>query len=108
VVSSKDGDYEIRARAIRLRRRRQNEGHDLRSGMTLVPFNKELNRLLLVATHGGTRTTRSPGQGHENLFREQLAKGVNLADEFEMNPFSDAFAKVDAAWPPSRIMRRAR
>ena len=26
-----------------------------------------------------------------------LAKGVNLADDFEVNPFSEAFQKVDAA-----------
>jgi hypothetical protein len=29
--------------------------------------------------------------------REQLARGVNLAEEFPSNPFSEAFAKVDAA-----------
>ena len=28
---------------------------------------------------------------------EQLAKGINLAADFETNPFSEPFAKVDAA-----------
>src|SRR5262249_62108724 len=28
---------------------------------------------------------------------EQLSKGINLAADFEINPFSEAFSKVDAA-----------
>ena len=28
---------------------------------------------------------------------EQLSKGVNLADDFPANPFSEAFSRVDAA-----------
>ncbi len=70
----------------------------LRSGMTLVPFNAELNRFRLVVkgapaagctvTWGGTSRTYPA---------DALAKGVNLAEDFKANPFSEAFGKVDAA-----------
>jgi len=34
-----------------------------------------------------------------------MAAGVNLAEEFPHNPFCEAFAKVDAQWPPSRLTK---
>ncbi len=37
------------------------------------------------------------GRETKTYSAEQLAKGVNLAGEFQVNPFSGAFAKVDAA-----------
>lgn len=70
----------------------------IRSGMALVPFNQDLNRLMLVVknvkaanykvTWGGTSKTYSA---------TQLWDGVNLAADFEVNPFSDAFKAVDEA-----------
>ncbi|MBC8097109.1 MAG: SGNH/GDSL hydrolase family protein [Akkermansiaceae bacterium] len=72
--------------------------NSIRSGMTLVPFNAELNRLKLIVKSGraanyavtwGTETRTYPAA--------QLAVGVNLAEDFAVNPFSEAFAKVDAA-----------
>ncbi len=70
----------------------------LRSGMALVPFNHELNRLMLVV-RGGSAATYQVGWGEQNrtYAAAELAKGVNLADDFALNPFSAAFAKVDAA-----------
>ncbi|MCA9152232.1 MAG: SGNH/GDSL hydrolase family protein, partial [Planctomycetales bacterium] len=60
----------------------------IRSGMTLVPFNSQLNRLVLKikggsgglykVTWGGATKTYSP---------KQAADGINLADEFPSNPF---------------------
>ncbi len=74
--------------------------HDnsIRSAMTLVPFNAELNRLKLVVK-GGTAANYAVTWGDEtrNYSAEQLARGINLADDFAANPFSAAFAKVDAA-----------
>jgi lysophospholipase L1-like esterase len=72
--------------------------NSIRSGMTLVPFNAELNRLTLVVK-GGAAEKYAVTWGHEthDYSAAQLAAGVNLAADFAINPFSDAFAKVDAA-----------
>ena len=75
-----------------------NKDNTLRSGMTLVPFNAELNRFLLVVTNAtAPRYIVSWGSGYRTYTREQLAKGVNLAEDFAVNPFSEAFDRVDAA-----------
>ncbi|NBV25091.1 MAG: hypothetical protein EBS05_24620 [Proteobacteria bacterium] len=70
----------------------------IRSGMSLVPFNKELNRLTLVGKNAGaTKYKVTWGTESHSYTAEQLAHGVNLADDFAVNPFSEAFNKVDAA-----------
>jgi lysophospholipase L1-like esterase len=70
----------------------------IRSGMTLVPFNHDLNRLLLVAKGGSAKAYAVTwGTETHDYSAEQLAKGVNLADDFAANPFSAAFARVDDA-----------
>jgi lysophospholipase L1-like esterase len=75
-----------------------NKDTTIRSGMTLVPFNAELNRFLLVVTNtAAARYIVTWGSGYRSYTREQLAKGVNLAEDFALNPFSEAFNKVDAA-----------
>lgn len=70
----------------------------IRSGMSLVPFNQELNRLTLVVK-GGTAQNYAVTWGNEthDYTAAQLAAGVNLAQDFVNNPFSSAFAKVDDA-----------
>jgi lysophospholipase L1-like esterase len=72
--------------------------NSIRSGMALVPFNAELNRLLLVVK-GGTATNYAVTWGGEThtYTAAQLAAGVNLADDFAVNPFSEAFRRVDDA-----------
>ena len=70
----------------------------IRSAMTLIPFNEELNRLTLVAKGGSAKSYKVTwGKESKSYSAEQLGKGVNLAADFAVNPFSDAFAKVDAA-----------
>jgi hypothetical protein len=70
----------------------------IRSGMTLVPFNQELNRLLLVAKNGSANSYRVTwGAESKTYSAAQLAQGINLANDFAVNPFSEAFKKVDAA-----------
>ncbi|MSU61609.1 MAG: hypothetical protein EXS31_04290 [Pedosphaera sp.] len=70
----------------------------IRSGMTLVPFNQNLNRLMLVVKSGTSANYKITwGIDSKSYSSEQLAKGVNLADEFVKNPFTDAFKKVDDA-----------
>ncbi len=70
----------------------------IRSALELIPFNQELNRLMLVVTHSGTGVFRVTwGQESKTFTGQQLREGINLAAEFTSNPFSAAFAKVDAA-----------
>jgi lysophospholipase L1-like esterase len=69
----------------------------IHSAMTLVPFNQELNRLMLVVKNGKGDCTVTWGAASKSFTSEQLAHGVNLAEEFRQNPFSEAFAKVDSA-----------
>jgi hypothetical protein len=66
--------------------------------MRLIPFNQELNRLVLIARHGRTQNYKVTwGLTGKVFTAAQLAAGVNLAEEFPCNPFCAAFAKVDAA-----------
>src|ERR1035437_3362864 len=73
--------------------------NSIRSGMALVPFNEDLNRLTLKATHvkAGGRYKVTWGSESKTFAAEQLKRGINLAAEFPCNPFCAAFAKVDAA-----------
>ncbi len=75
-----------------------NSDNSMRSGMTLVPFNTDLNRLMLVVKGGAAKNYAVTwGDASHDYSAAQLAAGVNLADDFAVNPFSAAFAKVDAA-----------
>jgi lysophospholipase L1-like esterase len=69
----------------------------IRSGMTLVPFNQDLNRLTLVVKNGKGSYRVVWGSEGKTFTAEQLAHGINLAEEFVNTPFGEAFAKVDSA-----------
>ncbi|MGO8697361.1 MAG: SGNH/GDSL hydrolase family protein [Limisphaerales bacterium] len=114
VISAKEGEYEIesarypfcacapKGQAAASYPVCGQDGVDsdnsIRSGMTLVPFNQELNRLTLVVKHGDASQYQITWGGESKTFpAEQLAKGINLAAEFPANPFSETFAKVDGA-----------
>ena len=114
LVSSKKGQYEIRSSHYPFcvcvattnfhatypicATDEGNNDSSIRAAMTLVPFDKDLNRFLLVATNGKASNYRVGWGGQTKTFsKAQLAGGVNLAEEFLSNPFSDAFSKVDAA-----------
>jgi lysophospholipase L1-like esterase len=72
--------------------------NNIRAGMALVPFNEDLNRLILVAKNGSAKSYKVTwGPTTKSYSAQQLAKGVNLAADFALNPFSDAFKKVDEA-----------
>jgi len=74
------------------------QDNSVRSGMTIVPFNQNLNRLMLVVkgvTADKYRVTW--GTESRSYTSKQLTKGVNLADDFAINPFSEPFRKVEAA-----------
>lgn len=75
-----------------------NDDNSIRSGMTLVPFNQDLNRLLLVVKNGDAANYAVTWGNETRVYTAaQLAAGVNLAADFAVNPFSAAFDKVDAA-----------
>jgi hypothetical protein len=75
-----------------------NKDNSIHSGMTLIPFNQELNRFLLIAKNGKPGKYRVEWGSESKVFTsEQLAHGINLAEEFTSNPFCEAFAKVDSA-----------
>jgi len=70
----------------------------IRSGMTLVPFNGRLNRFMLVVRNAPPgRCSITWGDASKTYTAEELAKGANLAADFEVNPFSEAFKRVDEA-----------
>ncbi len=74
----------------------------LRSGATLVPFFHDLSQFNLVVTHAPGTNYQVIWSGGTNSYTHtytamQLAAGVNLAEDYVTNPFSEAFAKVDAA-----------
>ena len=70
----------------------------MRSGMSLVPFNDEMNRMRLVV-NGATAPKYKVTWGtvSKEYTGDQLTKGVNLANDFAINPFSENFNKIDAA-----------
>lgn len=72
--------------------------NNIRSAMTLLPFNQELNRLTLIARNGSAPNYKVTwGKESKTYTAAELSRGVNLAADFALNPFSDAFKKVDAA-----------
>jgi hypothetical protein len=75
-----------------------NDDASIRSGMSLVPFNQLFNRLMLVVKHGNAQTYRITwGAQYRTYSAAQLRRGINLADDFPVNPFSEPFARVDQA-----------
>jgi len=72
--------------------------NSIRSGMALVPFNQELNRLMLVVKGASAEDYRVTWGSESRVYSaKQLARGVNLAADFVVNPFSEAFKRVDEA-----------
>ncbi len=67
--------------------------------MTLIPFNEDLNRLMLKARNVRSgRSYKVTWAAESRTFTaDQLERGINLAAEFASNPFCAAFARVDAA-----------
>jgi len=75
-----------------------NSDQSIRSGTTLVPFFQDLSRFQLVVTHAPAAQYQVIWGAATNTYTAaQLADGVNLAQDFVKNPFSEAYAKVDAA-----------
>jgi lysophospholipase L1-like esterase len=72
--------------------------NSIRSGMALVPFNQDLNRLMLIVKHTSAKNYKVTwGDASREYAAADLEKGINLAEDFAVNPFSDAFKAVDEA-----------
>jgi len=68
---------------------------NIRSAMGLIPFNPDLNRFLLrVRGAPAERCTVTWGDQSRDYTRKELETGVNLADDFHVNPFSPSFQRV--------------
>lgn len=64
--------------------------------LEFLPFNEELNRLQLVVRNSSATQLTVTWGNHAKLFTAaQLERGINLAAEFQDNPFSESFARVD-------------
>lgn len=72
--------------------------NSIRSGMTLVPFNEDLNQFNFSVSGLADGPYRVAWGDESKVFpASELAAGINLADEFPQNPFSAAFERVDRA-----------
>ncbi|MCL4176396.1 MAG: SGNH/GDSL hydrolase family protein [Verrucomicrobia bacterium] len=70
----------------------------IRSGMAVVPFNRELNRFVLRLEHPRAEQYRITWGEQSHVYpASALEAGVNLADDFQTNPFTAAFRRVDEA-----------
>lgn len=67
----------------------------IRAGLALVPFDDELNRLVLkVAAPAATAYNVTWGESTRTYQAAELQAGVNLAKDFETHPLLPAFKKV--------------
>lgn len=72
--------------------------NSIRSGMTLVPFNDDLNRFILKVRMPASQKCRVTWGAASRVYSDQqLNQGINLADDFPDNPFCDAFNRVSEA-----------
>ena len=71
---------------------------NMRAGAALVPFDNELNRLILQLKHTQAARYKITWGGVSKSFAaEKLSAGINLAIEFPVNPFTEAFERVEQA-----------
>lgn len=74
----------------------------IRSGMTLVPFNQQFNRMTLKVNGANATRYRVAWTNAQNMLDEwhtyssvELEAGINLADDFQRTPFSNVFHRID-------------
>jgi hypothetical protein len=75
-----------------------NKDNSIRSGMEVISFNQDLNRFKLVVKNATAANYKVTWGGETRSYSAaELAAGVNLAADFGVNPFSEAFKRVDDA-----------
>lgn len=74
----------------------------IRSGMTLVPFNQQFNRMTLKVTGATALRYRVAWTNAQNMLdewhiytRAELESGINLAADFQRSPFTNVFHRID-------------
>jgi len=79
-----------------------NKDWSIRSGMTLVPFHQGFNRMTLKMSGLTAPRYRVAWMDEKSHYEEwhtysapALTEGVNLAEDFHLNPFSIPFHRVD-------------
>lgn len=74
----------------------KDDPNGMRSMLPFLPFNKELNRFRLVVKNlPEAHAEVTWGDATQTFTREELDKGINLADAFvEKTPFAEKFAAV--------------
>lgn len=76
----------------------KDKDNSMQSGMALSGFHEALNRFTLKVRGGqAARYKITWGPETRTYSAADLAEGVNLAAEFQVNPFSEAFARVDVS-----------
>jgi len=65
--------------------------------LEFLPFNQDLNRYMLIVNGASTPKVKVTwGKTSKEFAAADLAKGINLADEFLDNPFCAPFQAVEA------------
>ena len=98
-VSAKNSEFQLESRRYPFCATGEpDKDSSIRSGMTLVPFNEDLNRFILVVHNSKADRYKVTWADTAKIYTAaELAKGINLADDFHVNPFSEAFNRVDEA-----------
>jgi lysophospholipase L1-like esterase len=99
IISSSNGTIEIEStRMPFIVPGKAEDPLSARAMLPFIPFNQDLNRLMLIVTGAGHGKVKiSWGDDEKQFDAAALAKGINLAAEFPDNPFSETFANIDKA-----------
>lgn len=99
LLSAKGGEFQIKSTRYPFCAKGDfASDNSIRSGTTLVPFNKDLNRMTLIVKNGKAKSYKVTWGTEPRIYSaQQLEKGVNLTEDYAMNPFWTAFRKVDDA-----------
>jgi hypothetical protein len=97
VLSFADGVLSVRSRTLPFSAGPGDIGKDdnMRAGMALVPFDDDLNRFILkIAKPKSDSYEVTWGDVSKTFSGERLARGVNLAKEFDEHPLRQAFVII--------------
>ncbi len=99
VLSAKEGEFTVKSTRYPFCAKGDfASDNSIRSGATLVPFNKDLNRMTLIVKNGKAKSYKVTWGLESRIYSsQQLQNGVNLTEDYGLNPFWDAFRKVDEA-----------
>ncbi|MEZ6121724.1 MAG: SGNH/GDSL hydrolase family protein [Planctomycetaceae bacterium] len=96
VIESKDGAVQIESvRYPFCFTGDDKDANQTASILPFLPFNQDLNRLILKVSHLKTPSAEVTfGTETRTFTADQLTSGINLAAEFQHNPFSEPFQRV--------------